>query len=209
MKVVICYSTFEKKKIQLILKEEVIYLEDFSKLKIHAKWSTVLNFVGMVILIAPLQHTEELQSKSDLTVLFHMFANELFRIQGVGKSWSISSITVFHTLLVEPFYLEQCSYIPYLRDHLRKITCTNMYLRLLGTLCFLERIDIPLDGQTRNPAMFSTIHTNCMGINHEDKTYGCSDQGTTSICTQGVTISLLCGKLQFCKCHNCLIYCYN
>jgi len=40
----------------------------------------------MVILIAPLQHTEELQSKSDLTFLFQMFANELFRIQGVGKS---------------------------------------------------------------------------------------------------------------------------
>lgn len=40
----------------------------------------------MVILIFPLQHIEELQSKSDLTSLFQVFANELFRIGGMGKS---------------------------------------------------------------------------------------------------------------------------
>lgn len=45
-----------------------------------------LHLVETVVLIFLLQHVEELPSKSDLTSLFQVFANELFRIGGMGKS---------------------------------------------------------------------------------------------------------------------------
>lgn len=54
--------------------------------------------------------------------------------------------------------------------------------------------------------MFSTIHTNCMGISNNGKTYDCSEQWTTCVCTQSATISLLRGRLQLCKGHGYSIW---